>query len=65
MVELDGRPDIRPLLAAEALGRVGRCPHPGHGEGGSGMVMGWGPVMHGDDGGDGYEGKMRDGALGH
>ena len=28
------------------------------------MVMGSGPVMHGDDDGDGFEEAMRDSALG-
>lgn len=37
---LDGRLDIRPLLAVEAEERVANWPYPSQGEGGSGMVMG-------------------------
>lgn len=62
--ELDGRLDIRPLLAVDASERVANCPYPSQGEGGTGMAMAEGPMMHGDDGGGGFEGKMRDGALG-
>ena len=62
--ELDGRLDIRLLLAAEVSERAANWQHPSQGVGGSGMVTRLGPVKHGDDGGDEFEGVMRDAALG-
>ncbi len=62
--ELDGRLDIRLLLAAEVSERAANWHHPGQRVGGTGMVTGQGLVKHGDGGGDGVEGVMRDAALG-
>ena len=53
------RLDIRPLLAIEALERVANWPYSDQVEGDSGLVMGWGPLMHGDGGEDGSEGSLR------
>ena len=64
MAEPDGRQGIRPLLAAEASEWVGNWPYASQGEDGNGTVMAEGPVIHGDDDSDGFEGLMRDGALG-
>lgn len=38
--KLDGKLDIRPLLAAGASERVAHLPYPSQGEDGSGMLMG-------------------------
>ena len=59
----DGRRGTRPLLAAVASEWVANWPCPSQGEDGNGMVMAEGPVIHGDDAVDDFEGLMRDGAL--